>query len=62
MLNLLLSNLVWGCIIMSQIVFQKDWFAIFKVKVTVTDNIIKICLFNFNVLSELLVLLQLNLV
>ena len=24
--------------IMSQIVFQKDWFAVFKVKVTVKDN------------------------
>ena len=32
-LNLLL---VWWCIIMSQIVFQKDWFTVFKVKVTVT--------------------------
>ena len=30
---------------MSQIVFQKDWFAVFKVKVTVMDNIIKIDLF-----------------
>ena len=44
--NLLLPNLVWWCNIMSQIVFQKHWFAVFKVKVTVTDNIIKICLFN----------------
>ena len=44
--NHLLPNLVWWCIIMSQIVFQKDWFAVFKVKVTVTDKIIKICLFN----------------
>ena len=26
---------------MSQIVFQKDWFAVFKVKITVTDNILK---------------------
>ena len=24
-----------------QIVFQKDWFAVFKIKVTVTDNVIK---------------------
>ena len=56
----LLPNMVWWCIIMSQIVFQKDWFAVFKVKVTVTDNIIKICL--LNILSELLILLQLNLV
>ena len=45
---------------MSQIVFQKDWFAVFKVKVTVKDNVIEICL--FNILSELLILLQLNLV
>ena len=45
---------------MSQIVFQKDWFAVSKVKVTVTDNIIKICLFDMS--SELQVLLQLNLV
>ena len=60
LLNLLLPNLVLWCIIMSQIVFQKDWFAVFKVKVTVKDNIIKIWL--FNILSELLILLQLNLV
>ena len=36
-LNLLLPDLVWWCIIMSQIVFQKDWFAVFEVKVTVKD-------------------------
>ena len=36
-LNLLLPNLVWWCIILSQIVFQKDWFAVFKVKVTVKN-------------------------
>ena len=60
MLNHLLPNFVWWCTIMSQIVFQKDWFAVFKVKVTVTDNIIKICL--LNILSELLILLQINLV
>ena len=60
LLNLLLQNLVWWCIIMSQIFFQKDWFAVFKVKVTVKENVIKICL--FNVSSELLVFLQLNLV
>ena len=35
-------NLVWWCIIMSQIDF------LFKVKVTVTDNIIKILLFNIS--------------
>ena len=28
------------------IVFQKDWFAVFKVKVTVKNNIIRIRLFN----------------
>ena len=58
--NFLLPNLLWWCIIMSQIVFQKDWFAVFKVKVTVKDNIIKIWL--FSILSELLILLPLNLV
>ena len=40
--------------------FQKDWFAVLKIKVTVKDNIIKIWL--FNMLSELLILLQVNLV
>ena len=60
LLNLLLPNLVWWCIIMSQIVCQKDWFNVFKVKVIVKDNIIKIWL--FDILSELLILLQLNLV
>ena len=45
---------------MSQIVFQKDWFAVFKVKVTVKDNIIKI--WHFNMLPELIIHLQLNLV
>ena len=60
LLNLLLLNLVWWCITVSQIVFQKDWFAVFKVKVTVKDYIIKIwpsCMS-----SDLLILLQLNLV
>ena len=60
---LLLPNLVWWCIFMnnvSLIVFQKDWFAVFKVKVTVKDHIIKI--WGFNILSDLLILLQLNLV
>ena len=45
---------------MSQIVFQKDCFAVFKVKVTVKNNIIKIWL--FDILCELLTLLQLKLV
>ena len=59
-LNLLLQNLVWWCIIMSQIVFQKYWFAVFKVKVTVKNTIIIIWL--FDILSELLILLQVSLV
>ena len=33
-LNLLLPKLAWWCIIMGQSVWPKDWFAIFKVKVT----------------------------
>ena len=45
---------------MIQIVFKKDWFAIFRVKVTVKDHIIKISVF-FIISSELLILLQLNL-
>ena len=60
LLNLLLPNLVWWCISMSQIVFSKDWFAVFKVKVTVKAHIIKIWLSNIS--SELLILLQLDLV
>ena len=43
-LNLLLPKLVPWCIIMNQIVFQKPWFAVFKVKVTVKNHIIKIWL------------------
>ena len=43
---------------MSHFVFQKDLFAV--IKVTVKDNIIKVWL--FNMFSELLILLQLNLV
>ena len=43
---------------MSQIVFQKDWFAVFRVKVTVKDYKIKTSL--SNIFSELLILLQLN--
>ena len=53
LLNLLPLNL-------SQIVFQQDWFTVFKVKVTVKDHIIKICLANLS--SEVLILLQPNLV
>ena len=34
-LNFLQPNLAWWCIIRSHIVFEKDWFAVFKVKVTV---------------------------
>ena len=59
-LNLLLPNLVWCCIIMSQIVFQRDWLPVFKIKVSVKDNIIKI--WHFNMLPELIIHLQLNLV
>ena len=58
-LNLLLPNLICWCSIMSQIVFQKKLFAVFRVKVTVKDHIIKISLSNIS--SELLILLQLNL-
>ena len=54
----LLPNLIWWCIIMSQIVFQKDWLAVFKFKITVKDYINQIWLFTMS--SELLVLLQLN--
>ena len=64
MLNFLPPNLVWWCIIdsiwLSQIVFQKDWFAVFEVKVTVKNNITKIWL--LNILSELLILFQVDLV
>ena len=59
LLHILLPNVVWWCIIMSQIIFQKDWFAVCKVKVTLKDNVVKIWL--FDILSELLIL-QLNLV
>ena len=45
---------------MSQIVFQKDWFAVFRVKITVNNHTIKISL--SVIFSELLILLQLNLV
>ena len=45
---------------MSQIVFQKDLFAVFRVKVTVKDHVIKISLSKIS--SALLILLQLNLV
>ena len=57
--NLLLPNLVWWCVIVNKIVFQKDWFAVFKVKVIVKDHIIRIWLYIMS--SELLILLQLNL-
>ena len=58
--SLLLPNFAWWCIIMSQIVSQKDWSAVFKITVTVKDCIIKIRLSNLS--TELLILLQLNLV
>ena len=47
LLNLLLPNLAWWCTITSQIVFQKDWFAVFMVNVTVKANIIKIWFFSY---------------
>ena len=60
-LNILPPDLVWWCIIMSQIVLKKkNCSAVFKVKVTVKNNIIKIWLFNIS--FELLILLQINLV
>ena len=52
LLNLLQPNLVGCCIILSHIVFQKDWFAVFKVRVTLKDRVIKIWLSNMS--SELL--------
>ena len=42
------------------IVFQIDWFAVFRVKVSVKDHIIKISLSDIS--PELLILVQLNLV
>ena len=50
-LNLLLLNLVWWCNIMSQIVFEKDWFAVFKIMVIVMDNVIKIWQFLLHLLN-----------
>ena len=44
LLNLWQPNLVLWWVIVSQIVFQKDWFAVFKVGVIVKDHIIKIWL------------------
>ena len=43
--NVLLPNLVWWCITMSQTVFWKDCFATIKVKVRVTAHMIRIWLF-----------------
>ena len=40
--NILFPNLVLWCIIMSRNVLQKDWFLIFKVKVTARAHMIKI--------------------
>ena len=59
-LNLSATKLNMVMLIVSQIVFQKDWIAVFKIKFTVKDNTFKIWL--FNMLSELLTFLQLNLV
>ena len=40
--NILFPNLVLSCIIMSRSVMQKDWFAIFRVKVAARAHMIKI--------------------
>ena len=48
-LNLPLPNLVWWCVIMDQSVLQKDWFAVFMVKVTVRAHIIKyVCFYHIS--------------
>ena len=59
-LHLLPPNLEWWCIIRSQSICQKDWFAVFNVKITAKDHTIKILLSNIS--SELLILLQPSLV
>ena len=52
-LNLLLPDLVWWCIIMGQIVFQKDLFAVFKVKVTATfQNSVNVCAYDICWIAE----------
>ena len=53
-----LPNLVWWCIITIESVFRKDWFAIFQVKATMKDRVIKVILFNTS--FKLLILLQWN--
>ena len=57
-LNFLLPNLVKQCTIVSQIVFQKDWFTLFMVMVTVEDHVSK---YDLLIYPELLILLELNL-
>ena len=49
--NILFPNLVLWCIIMSQSVMQKDWFAIFKVKFTARALMIKIWQFLWYLLN-----------
>ena len=44
---------------MSQIVFQRDWFAVFRVKVTVRAHVIK---YDSTISTELLIFLQPNLI
>ena len=56
--NILFPNLVLWCIIMSLSVMQKDWFAIFKVRITARTHMIKIWL----TFSELLIPWQPSLV
>ena len=41
LLNLLWPNLLWWCNIIGQSVMQEDWFAVFKVRVTVKADIIR---------------------
>ena len=57
LLNHLSPNLAWWCIIISQIVTHRGWFALFNVKVTVkTHNEIWLS----SISSALLILLQTN--
>ena len=49
--NMLLLNLVLWCSIISRSVMQKDWFAIFKVKVTARAHMIKIWRFPLYLLN-----------
>ena len=59
LLNLLQSDLVWWCITMGQTVMQKDWFAVFKVKVTVRARKTQTTFFTIS--AELLIFFKPNL-